>query len=303
MLDSALLLVGQVDEQGNPERPHSFSISSVVLAVNNCQDEMKQLRHRWSYLTDFNRKVSELETGQDEYTIDLAEGEGGLSIYAARFGSQKALKLISKEQLNRRRENVVKDSLGVAITSTGDTSVTLSDSSDFDATGSFIVIDDDKAGFDTIDYTANDKATQIVSGVTNIAETHLVDAIVWQGITLNKPSRFTVFEDTLVLEPVPAAKWDKYNLYVDAYINPAVIDDLADEVKFPPSVVKFYLAWRIAEIVDQSKSANLYNLYLGEQAKILKKESVGQETKLKPRRLPDVTSNFIMRRDSDDLNT
>lgn len=304
VIDAACLLVGQVDELGNPQLPTSFSRESAVIAVNDCQLEMKELRHRWSYLTNFNYAVSELATGQDSYSLpsDIAQGEGSLSIFAARIGAQKDMKFIDKEILNERRENVVKDSLGSAITATSNTTVTLTDSSDFDSSGSFTVVDDDNTGIDPISYTSNNKATNVVSGVTGIAETHAAGSLVWQGITFGKPTRYAVYEDTIVLDPPPAVAWDNYNLLIDAYINPVVIDDLADEVDFPPSVIKPYLAWRIAQIVDQTKAPNLYGLYLAEQAKILRKESTGQVTRMKPIFKPDVTSNFVLSRTSPDDN-
>ena len=306
IFDSALLLLGQIDEFGQPTFPSSLSREAGVIAVNDCQLELKELKHRWSYLTAFNYLVSELATGQDSYSLpsDIAEKEGNLSILAARIGSQRDMKFIDKIKLNNRRVNSVKDSLGAAIASTGDVTITMTDSSDLDTSGSIYVIDDDNTAFDTIDYTGNNKTTNVLSGVTNISETHLNGAIVWQGITFGKPSAYSVFEDTIVLDQVPSATWDNVNLYIDAYIDPVVVNDLADEADFPSTVVKPYVAYRFALILgDSAKASNFYGVYQTEKDKIVRKESTGHAQSFKPTRLPDVTSNFALRRgNSTDTN-
>lgn len=299
IFDSALLSLGQIDEFGQPQFPPSLSREAGVIAVNDCQLELKELKHRWSYLTQFNYLVSELTTGQDTYALpsDIAEQEGQLSILAARVGSDYDLKFIDKQKLNVRRVNTVKDSLGAAITSTGDLTVTLTDSSDFGSSGSIYVIDDDATAFDTIDYTANAKSTNVLSGVTNIAETHANGAIVWQGITFGTPRVFTAFEGNIVVDPVPDVARNRMNLYIDAYINPVVVNDLADTVDFPSTVVKPYVSYRFAQILgDSGKAAQFYGVYQAETQKILRKESTGHAPSFKPTRLPDVTSNFGLRR-------
>lgn len=302
IFDSALLLLGQVDEAGQPRFPSSLSREAGVIAVNDCQQELKELKHRWSYLTHFNYLVAELATGQDSYALpsDIAEEEGQLSILAVRFGTQQDMRFIDKSKLNLRRINSVKDSLGVAISGIGDITVTLADSSDFDTSGSIIVIGDDNADYDTIDYTANNKTTNVLSGATNIAESHLIDSIVWQGITLGKPRVYSVFQDTIVLDPVPDATWNQVNLYIDAYVDPVVVNDLADTVEFPATVIKPYVAYRFALVLgDSGKAANFYGLYQTEKDKIVKKESTGHADSLKPLRRPDVTSNFSLRQVND----
>lgn len=307
IFDSALLLLGQIDELGQPKFPPSLSREAGVIAVNDCQQELKELKHRWSYLTNFDYVVAEIATGQDAYDLpsDIAEDQGQLSILAARIGAQQDMRFINKEKLNLRRINSVKDSLGAAITGTGNTTVTMTDSSDLDSSGSIYVIGDDNADFDTIDYTANDKSTNILSGVTNIAETHLIDSIVWQDITFGKPRVYSVFEGKIVLDPVPEAEWNGVNILIDAYIDPTVVDDLADEVAFPSTVVKPYVAYRFALILgDSGKASNFYGLYQTEKDKILKKENTGHASSFKPTRLPNVTSNFALRQiNGNDTNT
>lgn len=254
IFDSALSSVALVDEKGLPEFTDIITRALGVIAVNDCQQEMKEMKRRWSYLTDFDVVISELSTGQDEYALPstIASEEGANAILSARVGSKRDMKFIDKRQLDVRRTDVNKTTLGVAITSTGDTSVTLTDSSDFLASGTMVVVDDDNAGTDSIPYTANDKATNIVSGATDIAETHANGALTWQGVTFAEPRAFTAFEGNIVLDPPPKAAFDNVNLYIDMYTKAVVVNDLADEAKFPASVVKPYVAYKFALLLEPS---------------------------------------------------
>jgi len=308
IFDSALGMVALIDEKGLPEFTDTITRALGVIAVNDCQQEMKEIKRRWSYLTDFDVVVSELETGQDSYELPstIASEEGGTAIFSARVGSERDLTFRDKRQFDLRRVDVNKTTLGAAISTTGDVTATLTDSSDFLSAGSLLVIDDDNAGTDTIPYTSNNKATNVVSGVTDIDETHANGALVWQGVTLAEPRVFSVFEGNIKLDPPPSATFDNVNLYINMYTNAVVTDDLADEAKFPASVVKYYVAYRFALLLDGGagpRSAELYQKYQIEQNKIVAKETTGQFTKLRPAKFPDMTTNMRFRRRRRQSNT
>jgi len=297
ILDSALTMLGFIDALGQPYFPSSLSRQVGIIAINDCQQELKEMKHRWSYLTDFGYAIGEIATGQDTYDLpsDIAEGEGNVSVYDARVGSKPNMKFLFRDKFMERRWNVNKTTLGAAITSTGDLTVTLTDSSDFGATGSIYVVDDDGLGFDTIDYTSNDKTTNILSGVTNITETHLADAVVWQSANFGMPTRYTIFEGKIVLDPIPSADYAGLNLYLDCYLKAEVTNDLADEAQFPATVIKPYVAYRFALIAKEAMAGAMKADYMTEKDKITRKEDTGQAKGFKPNRLPDVTSNFGLR--------
>ena len=114
--------------------------------------------------------------------------------------------------------NVAHTTLNGAVL-TSDTSITLTDSGDFDESGSIYIAAAATTGvLDTVAYTANAEATNIISGVTGIQTAgHATLIDVWQGVTFGFPTFFTVndgyiyfdvpFEDSLAGE----------NIYMDYY--------------------------------------------------------------------------------------
>uniref|UniRef100_A0A6M3Y3K8 Uncharacterized protein n=1 Tax=viral metagenome TaxID=1070528 RepID=A0A6M3Y3K8_9ZZZZ len=308
IFDSALRKLGLIDALGEPQFSPVATRGAAFDAVCDCQEEIALLKHRWSYLLDFEVNISELATGQDTYSLptNIAFENGQAAIQNVKIGSRDHLKYIDKEWLNNRRKNVVKTTLGAAISATTDTTVTLTDVSDFDDSGSIYVIDDDAEGYDTISYTSKTNSTNLLNGVTDITETHADAAIVWQGVDFGKPSHYTVYEDNIILDVPPDTDWNDYNLLADIYTTPTVVNDLADEAQFPSAVIKPYVAYYLAEIIDDgpsNRSQAFYSQYEKELSKLIDKENNGQFIKMQPNRKPDVTSNFankIIRNAEDD---
>lgn len=296
IFDSALLSIGLVDEDGVPQFTRGVTRQAALQAARDCQSELAGKRKRWSYLTNFNYSIGEIETGEDTYALPTdVEQDGGSSILSVRIASEREMRRIDKIWLDSRRENVVKTTLGAAITSTSDITVTLTDSSDLEDTGSFDVPNDDFSVFDTILFTANNRSTNVVSGVTGITTTHVNGANVWQGASFDLPTRFTVFEGNLVLDQPPSASYNGRNLYIDAYVTPTLVDDLADEPEFPAYVIKPYIAYKLALILDGGSSERgemAYRKYKDEVHTLMSKENNGQFTKMRPTRVPDTTSNM-----------
>jgi len=294
IFDTALSDLGYLDSMGQPKFPTAFSRETAVQAVMDCQEELGGLKTRWSYLTDFDVIVSELSTGQDEYALPstIARENGRLALWNVRIGRRNELKYMDKNEFNERREEVVKTSLGAAISSVADTEVTLSDVSDIDDSGSFVVIDDDGEGFDTITYTGKTNSTNLATGVAAITETHANGAIVWQGVSFSEPARYTVYEDTLFLDPPPAVAWNDFNLIADLYIRPTVVNDLADEAQFPAYVIKPYVSWKLALASadgDPRKADYFKQIYDDKVKDLLRNERNGQKFLFKPSRRPERT--------------
>lgn len=294
IFDSALTDMGFVDEEGQPRWSGKISREAAYQAVVDCQDLIAKKRYRWSYLTNFDVVFSEIATGQDSYSLptQIAKEDGQAQILELRIGSNKPLEYVDKRKFNAWRENVVKTTLGAAISSTGDLTITLSDSSDFADSGNLQVVSDDGESVDTIAYTSNNRTTNVVSGVTGIAATVLNGAIVWQGASFGKPLRFTVFENTVFLDIPPAAEWEQYNLIGDIYEKPTVVNDLADEAQFPATVIKPFVKYKLDLLRydgDEAKAAGSYERFKERLAEIESAENNGQRFSFKPNRKPDTT--------------
>lgn len=306
IFDSVLTDMGQVDDNGQPLWTNKISREAAYQAVVDCQDVIAKRRYRWSYLTNFDVVFSEISTGEDSYALpdQIARENGQSQILhdSLRIGSERPLVYVDKRDMLQWREGVVKTSLGAAITATSDLTITLTDSSNLTPDGVLQVVVDDQDSIDSIDYTSNDKSTNIVSGVTGISEAVSNGAIVWQGASFGEPRRFTVFENTVVLDPPPSEDWEDYNLTGDIYEKPTVVNDLADEVQFPATVVKPYVKYKLDLLRydgDEQKASGSYTKFQERLAEIENSENNGQRYSFSPNRKPNKTTNLRDRNDLD----
>ena len=308
IFDSVLTDMGLVDDNGQPMWTNKVSREAAYQAVVDCQDLIAKRRYRWSYLTNFDVNFGELTTGDDAYDLptQIAKEDGQAQILELRIGSNKPLEYVDKRTLNEWREDINQTTLGAAITSTGNTTVTLTDSSDFSDGGSIQVIADDGESIDSIAYTANNRSTNVLSGVTGIAATVANGAIVWQGATFGKPRRFSVFEDTVVLDPPPSEAWEQYNLIGDIYEKPLVVNDLADEAQFPATVIKPFVKYKLDLLRfdgDETKAAGSYARFQERMTEIEQSENNGQRFSFKPNRKPNTTTNLRTLTELDSTST
>lgn len=300
IFDSVLVSLGMVDDLGQPIWTSKISRDAAFQAVVDCQDLIARKRYRWSYLTNFDVVISELATGEDTYALPdrIAREDGQASILALRIGGRRDMTYVDKRKFNRLRQNVVKTTLASAISSTSDVTITLTDSSDFGNSGNIQVVVDDQDAIDSIAYTANDKGTNVVSGVTGILETVSNGANVWQGASFNEPTTFTTYEDEVKLNPVPSEDWEDYNLIGDIYEKPTVVNDLADEAQFPATVIKPYLKHALELLKydgDESKSDASYKRFLERLSDLENAENNGQRFSFSPGRRPTTTTNLKTR--------
>ena len=297
IFDSVLTDIGLVDDNGQPLWTNKISREAAYQAVVDCQDLIARRRYRWSYLTNFNVNFGELATGDDAYDLpsQIAKEDGQAQILALRIGANKAMKYIDKRTLNEWREDVNQTTLGGAITGTGDTTITLTDSSDFGDSGNIQVIADDGESIDEIAYTSNNRTTNVLSGVTGIAAAVANGAIVWQGAMFGEPKRYTVFENSVILDPPPTFDWEQYNLIGDIYEKPTVVNDLADEAQFPATVIKPFVKYKLDLLRydgDEVKAAPSYERFKERLAEIELAENNGQRFSFRPNRVPNTTSNL-----------
>jgi len=291
IFDSALFDMGYTDDNGQPAFSKKVSREAAYRAAMDCQLELAELRYRWSHLTNFDVVISEITVGEDSYSLpdQINRQDNFTSLLAVRLGGKKNMTRKDKVEMEKRREDVVKTTLGAAITATSNTTITLTDGSDFETSGSIQVVVDDQDAIDSISYTGK-SSTNVLTGVTGILETVSNGATVWQGATFGEPKYYTVFEDTIVIDPPPATDWEDRNLIADIYERPTLVDDLADETQFPASVVKPYVAWKLSLLRndgDALKAQGFKDRYDEQRAILIANETHGQRLKWQPARKPN----------------
>lgn len=164
-------------------------------------------------------------------------------ILNVRFGSEPLL-YVSPDEMD--------DILKAAVTTTlnnggsvsaGATSVTLTDSSEFSSSGSITL--GSNVG---VAYTANDKTTGVLSGISASAITSTVadGSSVWQGINPGKPTKYTIFNGYIVLNcPVSATEYGK-KLKIKYLKQLTAFTDYASTTEIPfCDCLKYYVASKI----------------------------------------------------------
>lgn len=294
IFDSVLIDMGLVDQHGNPEFKGKFSRRTFFKAAQDIQDDINSERSRWSYLENFDVTVDELTIGQDSYTsptgVNRTTGQAGILLL--RLGGKDPMTYLDKEEfVRRRRDGVVQTTLNGAVT-TASSTWTLTDTSDFPDSGSIKVVNDGEDGFDTVDFTANDRANnQLTVDTDTIAEAHADGAIVWSGVDVGQPLYWTQYEGSIYVDPVPSADWNDRNLIADLYEEPTLVDDLADTTQFPANVLKKGIFAKMLPLKytgDKSRpeiqaARDEYNEAL---IKLRRKEDTGQRFKVQPNRVP-----------------
>lgn len=172
------------------------------------------------------------------------------NILSVRFGrDNQVLEYQDITTFNQNYQDVAMTTLNGNVADT-DVTITLTDSGDFDDSGNIEVAAATVAGtIDTIAYTANAEATNILSGVTGIATGgHTSGTIVWQGVTFGQPTTYTIdAENKRILFDCPIDNdYAGENVYMDYYSTVPAYDSDADTLDEPNyDIFVSYLKWKI----------------------------------------------------------
>ena len=213
---------------------------------------------RWSFRQQFDYNNGNVTAGMISAALptDMQDTNSTKNLLSARIGSSRVdMTPISKREWNVLQQGRTHTTLGAAITAVGNTTVTLTDSSDFDESGAISIVD---AGTeDTIDYTANNETTNVLSGVTNITATHVISLDVWQDPSYALPTQYTVFEGRIYFNCPIHPDFHAENLYLDYYKTVVTVNSDADTFDEPDyDMYVYYLKWRIKQARNQGLIAD-----------------------------------------------
>src|SRR3990167_1113507 len=145
---------------------------------------------RWSFRTVFDYDAGDIIPGRYQLTLptDLRDEDTFKNILGVYLGKdRRELTKVDKRALNGWYRGVAHSTLNGAITSAS-TSIILTSSGDFDESGTVdIAAEDITETIDNAAYTANNESTNVISGVTSIANSHATGRDVWQGIGFGQP--------------------------------------------------------------------------------------------------------------------
>lgn len=245
---------------------------------------------KWAWRTHFNADLGDIIPGR--YTValpsDYRDPQSNDSMLSLRLGrNDRPLTYQDRNRFNQNYRNIAHSRLLSAITAVS-TSIQLNSTGDFDDSGSIYIAAEGVTGtIDLVTYTGNNKATNTLTGVTGITDSHAVARDVWQGGNFGQPSAYTInngniefdipFENNLAAENIKA---DYYGELVE-YNSDA---DILDEPEFD-----LYVNWLKYKIKYKKSNGTLdvlkdpdYILYLKGLKSLVEANLLGQEIHLVP---------------------
>lgn len=167
--------------------------------INACLKEISQ-KQDWSFevvtnITSLTTTENENEFSLASLTYPIKHAISNRAILDVRIGTSKPLDYLSPDDMDREMEGVVHGYLSSAVTA-GDTSVTLTDSYEFNSDAGTISLGSNNG----VAYTANTETTGVLSGISATAITADVASggSVWQGVSPGLPTKYTIIEEKIV---------------------------------------------------------------------------------------------------------
>lgn len=248
---------------------------------------------RWSFRIKRNANIGSIIPGT--YTLDLPTDlrrpETNQHILSLRVGEEsQPLEYQDINTFNKNYYNIKHTTLNGAVLF-GAVTITLTDSGDFDESGSIYVAGASVSDtIDTVAYTANNESTNVISGVTGVqAAGHATGKDVWQQVNFGLPAAYTVdAENGKIQFDIPFD--DDYageNIYMDYYTKLPVYDsdsDLLDEPEY--DMFTSWLKWKIKQKqsggkLKQTEDPDYLDWTIRKKA-FINKERLGQEISFIP---------------------
>lgn len=224
----------------------------LIADINVAQDIITQAKDQQPI--NWNWEVTNDDTALTSTLNENAYALSGLSytlkypstvegIINVRFGNI-LLDYVPTKEFDEDMEDIAKTTLAVSATA-GDTSVTLTDVSEFSDSGNILL------GEDTVIYTARDTTTNILSGISasgtgSITASVSSGASVWQGISASLPAKYTVFNGYIYLNVPVSATYAGQKIKVKYLKRLDRLTDITDLTEIPfYNVIEYYVAARI----------------------------------------------------------
>ncbi len=234
----------------------------------------------------YNSDLGNVTTGMFRISVpaDLQDQETAKNIFGIRIGTEDNMRYYTKKDWDWDYQGVGHTTVKTAITA-GDTSIVLTDTRDFDESGSVVI------GAQTITYTANAESTGILTGVpatgTGAVTSNIsTDVDVWQNVDFGNPLYFTVWGGYIYFERPISSDYVDQNIWGDYYKTVVEKDSDADELDEPEyDMYVPYLVWRIKKKKDPSLSAvndSDYLEWVQKKVNALQNEYIGEEVKFVP---------------------
>lgn len=198
------------------------------------QDVAKELK-KWSWLQEFEYDAGNVTLGMRGFTLptNCSDRNTAKAIMGMRIGTGPNMKYITKAEYESLFRDVAYTTVGTTYVA-GATSIILTDSRDFEDSGSFNVYTG--SSIDNVSYTTNTRSTNTVSGVTSNDSGGTAGEPVWQNEPQGAPLRYTIYEGQVYFDTVPDNSVPNLigsNIWLDYYKNVTRVTSDGDQITVP----------------------------------------------------------------------
>lgn len=207
-------------------------------SINRWQRDLLKRRKQWSVL----RTITSYDSVQDQqgYTLpsDIQDLQTISDVISVKWYNQSELTYADSRVFTSLTSDHIGTTLGADI-AVIDTTVTLTDASDFADAGSYSVQGDEMA------YTS--KSGNTLSGVTGITATHTSGDEVWQTRTQGQPNTYTINNGKILIYPIFDSASANRDLDFEYWKKfPDLADDADTTLFLYPENCYLYLHWQAA---------------------------------------------------------
>lgn len=207
------------------------------------QTDIFQRLKRWSWAKVLDYDMADITTGLDSYSLpsNIDDNKTQKSILGIRIANGDNLRYLDPTEFEEFRNGVAHTTLASAAVA-GNTTLTLTDSNDFPDASSVLI------NGTTYSYTANNRSTNTLSGLTALSSGIDISTDVWYGITFGEPFYYTIRNGVVYLATPPSSDFDDKNIWIDYYQKPVRTNSDTDTITVnSPSVLIQGLKIKIKE--------------------------------------------------------
>ncbi len=239
---------------------------------------------RWSYRTKFNTDIGDMVPGAWSVSAptDLRDRNTNKNILNIRMGRQnREVFYQDRNRFNQNYWNIAHSTLNGAIT-TGSTSIILTASGDFTASGAITVAGQSVSGVtDAVAYTGNTLATNTLTGVTGITANAASGSDVWQNANFGLPTYYNIYNGVIYFDVPFHNQYAGQNITMDYYqsLTPVNSDsDVLDEPFYDMYVpfLKYKIKYKKANGSINAKEDTDYNEFMERVNQLITQEIQGQ---------------------------
>jgi hypothetical protein len=245
-----------LDEMGAVVDGDFISEEGLDFQVELCDERIREEKLNWKEETYTLQLQSENGITKYDLSSYLKDSDTDKSILYAGFSGHNVIPM-TRDDFRALIRDVATTTLAVAIAAITEVTITLTDSSEFADEGTILIEGDE------ISYTANNRTTNVLSGVTGITAVHATtstagrDMEVWQGADTGIPKYLTIIDGVMHTYPVISDDGDAEDLSLFTLDISKKFDDItldSDELAFPTTL---YIAWVKAYIARKRGDADV----------------------------------------------